>query len=416
MAIRPYQHTKNHHKIRHRRSAGLIAAALATTFASSGLAALPTFADEISTWTFEEVMESRKKYEPEVDAKCNYDFVCELLTFNQYRDDGDLVGYSVGIFNSHPILITSFQPESGALKLFYNDRATTLMERFEGEYGVHAILETASVTLEFKKSGETYTYSNYEQIIPHQEIEFKPEGFEIPEGDYVSKIIIRLKTNGARVLDGLEVANCVENDDYVVGKECSLRITVGKGPNYVPVGEVATEKPTHYPSQGSHPYAPKPEPKPEPEPEVDSGLESKPSHTESPQPESADDSSSNDSTNSKDTFAQNNQTPGSDNSVNRFIGATTLNDQSSSAGNHDSESSYKLPLAPNTGFASNLGSIRLSAAERSSDDSTELSSLGELFANSLPHDPSTRRLISLLSFTISLFVLSAVASVRSFRR
>lgn len=207
---------------------------------SGGLLPDAVFA-ESTVWTFEEVLAARDKYEPQAVAKCNGLGGCELNAYQDLVKNGEPDARAAGMLAANGLLITYIHPQTGVIKLFYNNRASVLT-RTDGQ--AKPII-SVRITWIFEKTDQTYEFTDASQIIPQQEITLKPEGVDFSSGVTVSKIDAQLTLEGdAKVSRKLGPQNCMDADEYAPGKECRLVADSAEGFVLRPTGEATIVPPT----------------------------------------------------------------------------------------------------------------------------------------------------------------------------
>ena len=315
---------------------------LAASLLALGANLLPdaVFAEK-TVWSFEEVLAARDKYESQVVAQCDEMGSCELNAYQALAKNGEPDAKAAGMLAANGLLITYIHPETGVIKLFYNNRAS-LLTRVNGQ--AKPVL-AAEITWTFTDFAQTYKFTDASQIIPQQEITLAPEGIDFSSGVTIDNISAKLSLEGgSSVSRTLGPQKCMEDSNYAPGKECRLMADAKLGFTLRPIGEATVVPPTPdgedgdtppviFPStpdhmgQGMGGY------------ESDYGSEMTPQTPQLPQtpivPDSNHDSNAN--TDSSDSL---------------LAGATHTNSNNPTDGNlENTNASTKIPLAPNTAAA-----------------------------------------------------------------
>ena len=325
---------------------------LAASLLALGANLLPdaVFAEK-TVWSFEEVLAARDKYESQVVAQCDEMGSCELNAYQELAKNGEPDAKAAGMLAANGLLITYIHPETGVIKLFYNNRAS-LLTRVNGQAKPVLIAE---VTWTFTNSEQTYKFTDASQIIPQQEITLTPEGIDFSSGVTVDNISAKLSLEGgSSVSRTLGPQKCIEDSNYAPGKECRLVADAKLGFTLRPIGEATVVPPTPdredddtppviFPStpdhmgQGMGGY------------ESDYGSEMTPQTPQLPQTPIVPDSNHEPN---HDSTHDSNANSNTDSSDSLLAGATHTNSNNPTDGNlENTNASTKIPLAPNTAVA-----------------------------------------------------------------
>ena len=232
-------------------------------------------AEDKNTWTFEEALAARDKYEAQVLAKCQIDTFCELSEYASLVKNNEPDAKAARTMASNSIIVTSMYPETGVIKFFYNDRASTLQNRIQSDTGVSMPLRSINIVWRFKNTDQTYTFTDVNQIIPQQEVEIAPEGLDLPDGAVLDSLNIKIETAGNDTSSNLpSTKRCLSSSDYAPGRECRVQVSGTLGFVHYPIVPPQPE-PTPEPDPDPDPE-PKPEPEPKPLPDPEPRPEPKP--------------------------------------------------------------------------------------------------------------------------------------------
>ena len=215
---------------------------LAASLLALGANLLPdaVFAEK-TVWTFEEVLAARDKYESQVVAQCDEMGSCELNAYQELAKNGEPDAKAAGMLAANGLLITYIHPETGVIKLFYNNRAS-LLTRVNGQ--AKPVL-AAEITWTFTDFAQTYKFTDASQIIPQQEITLAPEGIDFSSGVTIDNISAKLSLEGgSSVSRTLGPQKCMEDSNYAPGKECRLVADAKLGFTLRPIGEATVVPPT----------------------------------------------------------------------------------------------------------------------------------------------------------------------------
>lgn len=233
-------------------------------------------AEDQTSWTFEEALAAREVYEPQIREKCQTDIFCELTEYIELTQNKAPGAHAAYILASNSIVLTSFYPDTGAIKFFYNDRAAVLQTRNQTDAGLSMPLSSITLVWHFKDTDETYTFTDVDRIIPQQEIEIVPEGLHLTEANILESVEMKIETMGGDTpANTLSTNRCLSSPGYAPGRECRVQASATLGFVHYPVVP-PTPDPEPEPDTESEPKPePQPEskPNPEPEPQPDINLE-----------------------------------------------------------------------------------------------------------------------------------------------
>lgn len=235
MQLSRSQRSARHQRRRKIARRGALAAAALLASANPLSVATASAADPAS-WTFEEALAIRNTYEPLVNAKCSYDFICELSEYQELAKTVNAEALAGYILNSHALIVTSAMPKTGAIKVFYNDRNSLTPSRTQTESGLYTLLTSAEITLKFTNTDQTYVFTDVSQLLPQQEIEIIPEGLDLPENASLSQISYKLRNeNGGSHSFRVSIETCTKEKTYVPEQGCRAIVHSSRGVIMQPV-------------------------------------------------------------------------------------------------------------------------------------------------------------------------------------
>ena len=217
------------------------AAILATAF--SPLNTTSVFAEE-SLWTLDDMVALSAEFEPELDEACagSDDFMCKDMYIWQKSDP---IYWALYGFQSSQLFITSFNPSSGALRIYYNDVDFNTKHMGSSTYQ-HDLADLYIVqydkgyvdnyTDDLKNGVErdhryTLLYKSEatdgaKWLPANTEVGFSALNFSNEKLSLNPKLYYTYKTtSGLSVGDIARLEGCVNSSDYQDGMECQIRFS-----------------------------------------------------------------------------------------------------------------------------------------------------------------------------------------------
>lgn len=224
-----------------------------------------------TSWSFEEALEIRKTYDKLIDDFCQsrlseeeaanekaYNWTCVRDEYGERSRNTDMEAKVANWQNMYPVTLTSINPSTGVVRVFFNNRAYRLGKRDLDENGQPTTqinnLQISWLRRQSPQVQEKLVFTDTEALIPQQEVKLRfVSNFAAHGGELIHNLDVRYWARAEADGGMQEQSNPGDfgtcfTEAYVEGMECRLRFKKSNGDHfYVPAWPDESEA-THIPA------------------------------------------------------------------------------------------------------------------------------------------------------------------------